>query len=150
MLSRCLYGDTLVRYSVPMKVIFNTKWCLCIINIWEDYLNIRLSFNILKRLARHLLHKHCLNRKTNIHSWCTSNFSWSSMYSKYMFNVNRKHFNSFAQNYMFTFLQYMRSPPVFSAVRDVQSLVFCVVFYRGLFVLLSFFFWPLCCLSFFD
>jgi hypothetical protein len=36
---------------------------------------------------------------------------------------------------LFTYLQYMSSPPVFSAVRDVQSLVFCVVFYRGLFVL---------------
>ena len=52
-----------------------------------------------------------------------------------MFNVNRKHFNSFAQNFMFTYLQYMSSPPVFSAGCDVQSLVFCVVCYWGLFVL---------------
>ena len=28
--------------------------------------------------------------------------------------------------------------------------VFCVMFCRSLFVLSSFFFWPLCCLSFFD
>jgi hypothetical protein len=31
-----------------------------------------------------------------------------------------------------------------------QSLVFCVMFCRSLFVIFSFFFWPLCCLSFFD
>ena len=37
------------------------------------------------------------------------------------------------------------SPPVFSGVRVVRYLVFCV----SLFVLLFFFFWPLCCLSFF-
>ena len=34
-------------------------------------------------------------------------------------------------------------------VRAAQSLVFCVVPYRSLFVLLSFFFWSLHCLSFF-
>ena len=38
----------------------------------------------------------------------------------------------------------------FSGVCVTRSLVFCVVFCRWLFVLLSFFFWPLCCLSFFD
>jgi hypothetical protein len=31
-----------------------------------------------------------------------------------------------------------------------RSLVLCIGFCRLLFVLLSFFFWPLCCLSFFD
>jgi len=36
---------------------------------------------------------------------------------------------------------------VFSGVR---SLVLCVMFCRSSFVLLSFFFCPLCCLSFFD
>jgi len=34
--------------------------------------------------------------------------------------------------------------------RSVRSLVFYVVFCRSLFVLLSFFLWLLCCLSFFD
>jgi len=38
----------------------------------------------------------------------------------------------------------------FSVVRVTRSLLFCVVFCRSLFVLLSNFFWPLCCLSFFD
>ena len=41
----------------------------------------------------------------------------------------------------------MSSSPVYGKAR---SLVFCVVFCRSLFVLSSFFFWPLCCLSFFD
>ena len=36
--------------------------------------------------------------------------------------------------------------PVFSGVRVTRSLVLCVC--RSLFVLLSFFFWPLCCLFF--
>ena len=36
----------------------------------------------------------------------------------------------------------------FSGACVVRSLVFCVLFCRSLFVLLSFFFWPLCCLSF--
>jgi hypothetical protein len=38
----------------------------------------------------------------------------------------------------------------FSEVRVARSLVFCVVFCRLLFVLLSFFYCPLCYLSFFD
>ena len=40
------------------------------------------------------------------------------------------------------------SPPVVSGVRVTRSLVLCVLFCRSLFVLLSFFFWPLCSLSF--
>jgi hypothetical protein len=38
--------------------------------------------------------------------------------------------------------------PGFSGVCVARSLVFCVMFHRSLFVLLSLFFWPLCCLSF--
>jgi hypothetical protein len=38
--------------------------------------------------------------------------------------------------------------PVFSGVRVAQSLVFCIVFCISLSVCLSFFFWPLYCLSF--
>jgi hypothetical protein len=37
--------------------------------------------------------------------------------------------------------------PGVSGIRVTQSLVLCVVFCRSLFVLLSFFFWPLCWLS---
>jgi hypothetical protein len=36
----------------------------------------------------------------------------------------------------------------FTGVHVARSLVFCVVFCGLLFVLLSFLFWPLCCLSF--
>ena len=39
---------------------------------------------------------------------------------------------------------------VFSGVRITRSLVVCVMFCRSLFVVFSFFFWPLCCLFFFD
>ena len=49
---------------------------------------------------------------------------------------------------------YPHGPPEFflgfSWVGDTRCLVFCVVFCRSLFVILFFFFWPLCCLSFFD
>ena len=45
--------------------------------------------------------------------------------------------------------EHTSAPPVFSGVRVTRSLVLCV-FCRSLFVLLSFFFWPLCCLFFFD
>ena len=40
--------------------------------------------------------------------------------------------------------------PVFSGVRATRSLVFMCMFCRSLFVLLYIFFWPLCCLFFFD
>jgi hypothetical protein len=40
--------------------------------------------------------------------------------------------------------------PCFCGVRVARSLVFCVMFCRSLFVLLTFFFWPLYCMSFFD
>ena len=40
------------------------------------------------------------------------------------------------------------SSPFFSGDCVVQSLVFCVLFCRPLFVSVSFFFWPLHCLSF--
>jgi len=40
------------------------------------------------------------------------------------------------------------SPPVFSGVCVPRSLVLCVCFVYRYFVLLAFFFWPLCCLFF--
>ena len=49
-----------------------------------------------------------------------------------------------------TLPEHLSSPPDFSGVRVTQSFVFYVMFCRSLFVLLSFFFWPLCCVSFFD
>jgi hypothetical protein len=41
-------------------------------------------------------------------------------------------------------------PPVYSGVRVVRPIAFCVVFCRSLFVLLFFFIWSLCCLSVFE
>ena len=49
---------------------------------------------------------------------------------------------------LLTHPEHLSSPPVFSGVYVTQSLIFCVVFCRLLFVLLYFFFWPLCCLFF--
>ena len=48
------------------------------------------------------------------------------------------------------FLEHLSSSPVFSGVGVTPYLVICVFFCRSLFVLLYFFFWPLCCLFFFD
>ena len=47
-----------------------------------------------------------------------------------------------------TLPQHLNSPPVFSGICDAQSLVFCVFFF--IYQCLSFFFWPLYILSFFD
>jgi hypothetical protein len=44
---------------------------------------------------------------------------------------------------------YTRVRPVFSGIHVARSFVFYAVFVRSLFVLLTFFFWPLCCLFFF-
>jgi hypothetical protein len=51
---------------------------------------------------------------------------------------------------LLTLSEHPSLPPGFSGVRVARILVFCVVFCRSLFVPSSFFFWPLCCLSFFD
>jgi hypothetical protein len=51
---------------------------------------------------------------------------------------------------LLTLSEHLGSPPVFSGDRVTRSLVLCVVFWRLLFVPLSFFFWPLCCLALFD
>ena len=49
---------------------------------------------------------------------------------------------------LLTHPEHLSSPPVFSGVRVTQSLVLCVMFWRSLLVLLSFFFWLCWCLSF--
>jgi hypothetical protein len=46
--------------------------------------------------------------------------------------------------------EHLSSPPVYSELCIAWSLVFCAMFCRSLFVFLSFYFWPLYCLSFFD
>jgi hypothetical protein len=51
---------------------------------------------------------------------------------------------------LLTLLGNLSSPPVLSGVHVAWSLVFCVMFYRSLFVLLSFLLWLLYCFFFFD
>ena len=51
---------------------------------------------------------------------------------------------------LITLPEHLSSPPVFSGVRVTWSFVLYVYFCRSLFVLLLIFFWPLCCLFFFD
>ena len=52
---------------------------------------------------------------------------------------------------LLTIPEHMSSPPVFSGIRSRYSIFsFTCKFCRSLFVLLSYFFWPLCCLFFFD
>ena len=73
------------------------------------------------------------------HSWLTTGF---------VIRVTRR--VTLVDRELLTLPEHMSSPPVFSRVRVARSLVFCVVFCRSLFVLLSVFFWPLCCLSSYD
>jgi len=47
-------------------------------------------------------------------------------------------------------VEHLSSPPIFRAASVTRSLVLCVMFCRSLFVLLFFYFWSLCCPSFFD
>jgi hypothetical protein len=49
-----------------------------------------------------------------------------------------------------TLPKHLSSSSVLSGVRVIRSLVLCVCFFRSLFVLWYFFFWPLCCMFFFD
>ena len=46
--------------------------------------------------------------------------------------------------------EHLSSLPVFSVVRVTRSFIFCVCFVDRCLYLLSCFFWPLCCLFFFD
>ena len=55
---------------------------------------------------------------------------------------------SLVEQELLTHLGHLTSLPVFNGVRVTRSLVSCVMFCRSLFVMLSFFFRPLCCLSF--
>ena len=63
-----------------------------------------------------------------------------------------RHVNSISDIFMTTTFLKMLKFEIFSRLSGfvfARSLLFCVVFYSSLFVLLSYFFWPLCCLSFF-
>ena len=47
-----------------------------------------------------------------------------------------------------TFPEHLCSPEIFSLVRVTRSIILCAMLCRSLFVLLYFFFWPMCFLSF--
>ena len=51
---------------------------------------------------------------------------------------------------LLTFPEHLSSPPVFSGGSCYSIISFICICCRSLFVLLYFFFWPLCCLFFFD
>jgi hypothetical protein len=51
---------------------------------------------------------------------------------------------------LLTLPEHLSSPRVFSGVHVTRSLDFIFMFCRSLFALLYFFFWPLCCLFYFD
>jgi hypothetical protein len=92
------------------------------------------------------------------HKWpricCTFvNTSWSFPHSwlitRIVTRVTRR--APLVEQELLTLPEHLSSPMDFSGVRVTRSLVFlCVMFCRSLFVLSSFFFWPLHCLSFFD
>ena len=68
-----------------------------------------------------------------------------------LWDSQRKH-NNKRNNILInmTIKPFLSSPPVFSSVRVTRSLVLCVCLVDNMFVPLSFFFWPLCCLFFFN
>ena len=51
---------------------------------------------------------------------------------------------------LLTIPEHLSSPAVFSGVRVTRSLVLCVCFVERCLSFSPFFFWPLCCLFFFD
>ena len=76
--------------------------------------------------------------------WCMIQWSIINRCLTQSFNL------SLVGQELLTLPKHMSSPLVFSEVPVAPCLVFCIVLCRSLFILLSFFFWPLCCLSFFD
>jgi hypothetical protein len=64
----------------------------------------------------------------------------------FMFFVTHKNYNIITwEQELLTLPEHLSSPPVFSRVFVIRSLVLCLCFVDRC---LSFFFWPLCCLSF--
>jgi len=51
---------------------------------------------------------------------------------------------------LLTLLEHLSSPPVFNGVRVTRSFVLCLCFVDRCLSFCTFFFWPLCCLFFFN
>ena len=77
---------------------------------------------------------------------CFRSFSHSRLATGFVTRLTRRVL--LVEHELLTLSEHMSSPPAFSGVRVTPSLVLCVCFRRSLFVLLYFFFWPLCCLFF--
>ena len=95
----------------------------------------------------------------------SDNFSEIFKYFIVIFSAGTSHFRQYYRSATFvrltrwvplvkrellTIPKHLSSPPVFSGVRVTRSLVLCVCFVGLCFSFSTFFFWPLCCLSFFD
>ena len=77
--------------------------------------------------------------------WCPTQFPYQMMFV----SSNRNTAGVTYGQELLTLPERRSSPVlVLSGVRVARSLVFCVIFCRWLFVLLSFFVWPMRCLSF--
>ena len=76
---------------------------------------------------------------------CPTQFSYHRMFVSFSSNTTG---TTCREQELVTLPEHLSSPQVLSWIRFARSLVFCVVFCRSLFVLLYFFSWSLCCLSF--
>ena len=71
----------------------------------------------------------------------TTNIDVENLFCIDFSNIWQKIYVKFQE--LFTIQEHLRSHPVFSGVRVTRCLVFCVLFCRSLFVIMSFFFWQL-------
>ena len=113
--------------------------CVCFSNFWCSV-----------RLECHLLYSECVLNSCYLYLFTCADVQrdfyirWCSC----RLTVTRR--VSQVEQELPTLLEHTRLPPILSRVRVSWSLVFCVMFYKSLFVLLSVFIWTLHCLSFFD
>ena len=70
--------------------------------------------------------------------------------TSYSYKADQVHFKVLVEQELLALHEHSSSPLVLVSTRVVRSFVFCVFFYRSLFVILSLSAWPLYCLSFFD
>jgi hypothetical protein len=83
---------------------------------------------------------------TQICSTCRKHFPFPHSWLIIGFVTNLTWQMPLVEQELLTLLEHPSLPSVFSGVRVTRSLVLCIC--RSLFVLLYFFFWPLCCLFF--
>ena len=76
--------------------------------------------------------------------WCPTRFLYQMMFVKFNSTMTGVTCGAETVNPSGT----PQLTPGFNWVHIARSLVFCVMLCRSLFVFVSFFFWPLCCLSF--